>query len=139
VLSLVGFLIGTAVCVLVGWRGVVATWRNDRRSLYVRHPEPPPWYPLGRTWYLASARGIIFGGLLVAVIWGAYAITLLTGGTPSSTARMMVLTLVVLSLAGYVLVGLLARPKRLVPPALRDEPAPLTLLLNRISARRRQS
>jgi hypothetical protein len=139
VLSLVAFLIGTAVCVLVEWRGVWATWRNDRRSFYVRHPEPPPWYPLGRTWYLASGRGIIFGGLLVAVIWGLYAMTLLTGGTPSSTARTTVLTLVVLTLVGYVLVGLFARPKRLVPPALRHEPAPFTLLLGRISARRRQS
>lgn len=136
-MSFIEFLIATIVAAVLGWRGVVATWRNDRRSFYVRHPEPPAWYPLGRTWYLASARGIIFAGLLVVVIWGAYGATLLTGGALGFTARTTLIALVVLTLIGYLLVGLLARPKRLVPPALRSEPAPLALLIDRITAARR--
>jgi hypothetical protein len=136
-MRLIEFLIATVVAGVIGWRGVVATWRNDRRSLFVRHPEPPAWYPLGRTWYLASARGIVFAGVLIVVIWGGYVASLLTTGALGSATRTALVAFVVLTLLGYVLVGLLARPKWLVPPALRSKPPPLGLLIDRFSAARR--
>lgn len=74
--------------------------------------------------------------MLIVVIWGGYVASLLTGDSLGMGTRTALIALVVLSLIGYVLVGLLAQPKCLVTPALRSKPAPLALLIERIAAAR---
>ena len=65
-----------------------------------------------------QCRGIVFGGVLIVLLWSGYVATLLTAGDSKAVSRTILLPLVILTLIGYVLVGLLARPKRLVPPAV---------------------
>jgi hypothetical protein len=80
----------------------------------------------------------VVGGVSIVLLWSRDVATLLTVGDSKAVARTILIPLVILALIGYVLVGLLARPKRFVPPPLRGEPAPLTRFINRITAPRRR-
>jgi hypothetical protein len=80
----------------------------------------------------------VFGGVSIVLLWSGVMWRRSSRSATPRLSRAILLPLVILALIGYVLVALLAWPKRLVTPPLRGEPAPLTRFINRITPPRRR-
>ena len=104
------------------WRAaVLTTWRNDRKSAFVRHRDAPAWYPFG-TIGCAQRRVIALSGMSVAALAiGATVQAVMAGHAKWVAEHWLVLPVVIIILVAATVVALFAWPKALIPPTFRDD------------------